>query len=91
MSADVPALAAWREGKKAFFQTQGIDTVEQTLSLDQGFSLLAPPTSWPGHLVMGVCSEHCRIFGNIPGPYPVAPLFPSCDNRRPPRGIVTPD
>lgn len=78
-------------GRRLSSRRKGNDTVVQTLSLDQDFSLLAPLTFRAGHLVMGVYSEHWRIFSDIPGFYPIVPFFLSCDNQCPSEGVVTPD
>lgn len=58
---------------------------QQTLGVEQGFLLLTLLPFGDGHLVMGVSSEHCTIFGGIPGLYPIGPLFPSCDKQCLPR------
>lgn len=84
----VLTVADFPGGEESFLpDTRGSDTIMPIPSLDQGFLPLALVTFGARQfLVMGVSSEHRRIFSNIPGLSPLVPFLPSYNNQWPPQG-----
>lgn len=84
----VLTVADFPGGEESFLpDTRGSYTIMPIPSLDQGFLPLALVTFGARQfLVMGVSSEHRRIFSNIPGLSPLVPFLPSYNNQWPPQG-----
>lgn len=84
----VLTVADFPGGEESFLpDTRGSYTIMPIPSLDQGFLPLALVTFGARQfLVMGVSSEHRRIFSNIPGLSPLVPFLPSYNNQWHPPG-----